>query len=514
MNQSLTLRAALLASLIALAFALLLPTRAASQALEPVRAASVTPYGVLGMSHVISAEPVGAGRANLHVRGNFYWQDNVIATAPPPDSRVTTASGGVAIGLNDYMDAFGALHIYNLHQGTGGDRSGFGTSVVGAQASIPFASTAPIRIGGQIAALFGTADNQINTNELDGYNYLETRTKHDVMVRAMQSLLMIREGTGFKIHLNEGIISSFEPGKDIALVTGVGVEVIPIVSLILGLEANSRTFLNDIGPGDPLWITPSVAWRTPVFVNVNAGADISISKERVSASVPNALEPWRIFAGLTYSLDTQAGKKRESMERARRDSLEKAALGERARVAEFRADSATTASYLAELRAQAIADSMARRARQDSLALLSAERRLAIEQARRSDMEKQLLTTGLLVLDAVYFEFDKADISINSEPYLTMVARMLTKYPKLQIEVGGHTDNVGGLEYNQRLSQGRSAAVVAYMTEVAPELRGRLASRGYGYSEPKASNATPEGRQRNRRTELKVLNPEALQEYR
>src|SRR5690606_10643571 len=160
-------------------------------------------------------------------------------------------------------------------------------------------------------------------------------------------------------------------------------------------------------------LTPSVTWRTPAFVNINVGADVSLSRER-EGNPARALEPWRIFGGWTYSIDTKAGERREARERATRDSLERAALASRARSAEFRADSATTAAYLAELRGQTLADSMARKARQDSLALLSAERRLEIERARRSDMEKQLLTTGLLVLDAVYFEFDKTAISINS----------------------------------------------------------------------------------------------------
>src|SRR5690606_2844632 len=108
--------------------------------------------------------------------------------------------------------------------------------------------------------------------------------------------------------------------------------------------------------------------------------------------------------------------------------------------------------------------SLAQKARADSLAMAG---RLAEERAKRSDMEKQLLTTGLLVLDAVYFETGKTDISINSEPYLTIISKMLTKYPKLRIEIGGHTDNVGGQAYNQRLSEGRAAAVVAYILRVS-----------------------------------------------
>jgi OOP family OmpA-OmpF porin len=136
-----------------------------------------------------------------------------------------------------------------------------------------------------------------------------------------------------------------------------------------------------------------------------------------------------------------------------------------------------------------------------------------MEMSKRSDIEKQLLTTGLLVMDAVYFETGKTDISINSKPYLNMLAKMLTKYPKLQIEVAGHTDNVGSEAYNQTLSQGRAASVATYMISQVPELNGRLTSKGYGESMPKADNRTADGRMRNRRTELQVLNKDALQEY-
>jgi outer membrane protein OmpA-like peptidoglycan-associated protein len=133
--------------------------------------------------------------------------------------------------------------------------------------------------------------------------------------------------------------------------------------------------------------------------------------------------------------------------------------------------------------------------------------------APQTELQKQLLTTGMLLLDAAYFETGKTQISINSKPYLDLIARLLTAYPKLQIEVGGHTDNVGGLDYNRHLSQGRAQAVVDHMLEAEPALRGRLVAKGYAYSQPKATNSTAEGRQLNRRTELKVLNREALREY-
>jgi outer membrane protein OmpA-like peptidoglycan-associated protein len=338
------------------------------------------------------------------------------------------------------------------------------------------------------------------------------------MVRLSQSLLMAKKGTGFNIHLNEGVISSLESGKDIALVTGAGVEIIPVSSFILGLEVNSRTFLNNVQISkDPFWVSPSMTWRTPAFVNINVGADVSLSKDRGDVNNTRALEPWRIFGGLSYSIDTKARQKAEARERAMRDSMQRAELArkamsaeERARLSEAQADSLARAKALGDARSRAQADSLRNKARQDSIA---AARALEEERSKRSEMEKQLLSTGLLVLDAVYFETGKTQISINSEPYLSLIAKMLTKYPKLQIEIGGHTDNVGGLTYNQNLSQGRAQAVVNYMVKEAPDMQGRLTAKGYGYSTPKADNKTAEGRQLNRRTELKVINRDALREY-
>jgi Outer membrane protein and related peptidoglycan-associated (lipo)proteins len=113
----------------------------------------------------------------------------------------------------------------------------------------------------------------------------------------------------------------------------------------------------------------------------------------------------------------------------------------------------------------------------------------------------------------VYFETGKTIISINSKPYLNIIGKMLLKYPKLQIEVAGHTDNVGGIDYNVTLSQGRAEAVRAYLVEVAPALNSNLNSHGYGMSMPKADNNTKAGRLANRRVELRVMNKDALQEY-
>lgn len=177
--------------------------------------------------------------------------------------------------------------------------------------------------------------------------------------------------------------------------------------------------------------------------------------------------------------------------------------------------SAAPAPDTSALMQKARQDSLARadKARQDSLALVDTRRQLDTERSKRSEMENQLLSTGLLVLDAVYFETGRTDISINSKPYLDMLAKMLTKYPKLKIEVDGHTDSVGGDAYNQNLSEGRAQAVRTYLVEQVPALGERLTAKGFGESQPKADNGTTAGRTLNRRTELRVLNKEALDEY-
>jgi outer membrane protein OmpA-like peptidoglycan-associated protein len=76
--------------------------------------------------------------------------------------------------------------------------------------------------------------------------------------------------------------------------------------------------------------------------------------------------------------------------------------------------------------------------------------------------------------------------------------------PTLRIEISGHTDNVGSKSYNKKLSEKRAKAVVDYLVDKGID-KSRLAFAGYGFAQPIASNDTPLGRQKNRRTEFKVL---------
>jgi len=484
-----------------------------SVALEP----TTNPYGTAGMSNVVSAEPLGAGRIGMQLRGNFYQQNEAFPGTPVDKAQVTTLTLGTALGLNPYIDGFVGADAYNL-RGGGTSTSGLGTTYLGAQGTLPLPDNVPVRLGLQVMTLFGTSSNQINTTPTTtgdagayGYNYLETRRYTDLSAKLTQSLLFVGNDMGLKIHFNEGVISSFQPDKGVLLVTGVGLQYFVIPPLVLGVEANDRTFLSDPKASDPFWITPSVVFRTPAHLNIEAGADISATKSQPDGT--QTLTPWRGFIAVSLSYDTQAEMKRREAEQARQRMLQDQALAAQARQAEMAKDSLAKAAADSVARAKAVEDSMAVKAHQDSIALAATQGALNEEISKRSDEEKQLLSTGLLVMDAVYFQTGKTDISINSYPYLKLIAKMLTKYPKLQIEVAGNTDNVGGYDYNMGLSQGRSEAVMNYMIQVAPDLSGRLTAKGYGYTQPKASNSTAAGRKLNRRTELRVTNKEALKEY-
>jgi outer membrane protein OmpA-like peptidoglycan-associated protein len=86
---------------------------------------------------------------------------------------------------------------------------------------------------------------------------------------------------------------------------------------------------------------------------------------------------------------------------------------------------------------------------------------------------------------------------------LAKVSGILLAYPGLQVQLEGHTDNIGSDEYNQKLSEQRSAAVRDYLVSQGVPSAG-LTAIGLGKSEPVAANDTPTGRQQNRRVEMVV----------
>lgn len=111
---------------------------------------------------------------------------------------------------------------------------------------------------------------------------------------------------------------------------------------------------------------------------------------------------------------------------------------------------------------------------------------------------------GSIILQGVSFEFNSAQLTADSRPILARVASDLKKYPRLRVEMQGHTDSVGSDQYNLGLSQQRANSVREFLiSEGVPAER--VTARGYGEAQPVADNKTAEGRARNRRVVMSVV---------
>lgn len=113
------------------------------------------------------------------------------------------------------------------------------------------------------------------------------------------------------------------------------------------------------------------------------------------------------------------------------------------------------------------------------------------------------------------FDTGSSQLHPGSQKSLQEVAGVLKRYPHSDVTVAGHTDSSGDPTRNQRLSEQRADAVKSFLTAEGLD-SSRIIVRGYGATQPVASNATPEGRQQNRRVEIQIKpREEALdQEYR
>jgi OmpA-OmpF porin, OOP family len=114
------------------------------------------------------------------------------------------------------------------------------------------------------------------------------------------------------------------------------------------------------------------------------------------------------------------------------------------------------------------------------------------------------LVTKVYTLENVYFDFAKSTLRAESFAALNNLAQALLDKPSTVIEISGHTDNIGDNAANLTLSQKRAESVRNYLIgkKVSP---GRITAIGYGANKPIADNATDEGRNKNRRTEVRIL---------
>jgi len=128
-----------------------------------------------------------------------------------------------------------------------------------------------------------------------------------------------------------------------------------------------------------------------------------------------------------------------------------------------------------------------------------------------SSKETELLETGMIRLQNVNFDTGKSTLKPESYRTLDEVGDILGRWPQLRIEIAGHTDSRGTDARNLVLSEARANAVRDYLLSKFPELRPeQFSAKGYGETQPVASNTTVLGRARNRRVEFRVLNKETL----
>ncbi len=117
---------------------------------------------------------------------------------------------------------------------------------------------------------------------------------------------------------------------------------------------------------------------------------------------------------------------------------------------------------------------------------------------------KKIKVGGSVVLRNVFFNTGSFELLPASKVELQKLIEFLTLNRKLVVEIGGHTDNVGSQELNQKLSESRAKEVYNYLLDHHIDAA-RMTFSGYGYSEPVSSNETVEGRALNRRTEFKII---------
>jgi outer membrane protein OmpA-like peptidoglycan-associated protein len=194
----------------------------------------------------------------------------------------------------------------------------------------------------------------------------------------------------------------------------------------------------------------------------------------------------------------EADRQRAEAEQ-RRAEIAAAAAREQQRAAEAAAERARREANEATLRARQEADRIRSEAEREK-----AELRAQLREQLNAIMETTESARGLIVnMSDVLFDTAQHTLKPGAREKLAKVSGIVLSHPGLTLEVEGHTDSVGGDEYNQGLSERRSNSVRDYLAQqgLSPNL---IAARGFGESRPVASNDNAAGRQQNRRVEIIV----------
>jgi outer membrane protein OmpA-like peptidoglycan-associated protein len=193
--------------------------------------------------------------------------------------------------------------------------------------------------------------------------------------------------------------------------------------------------------------------------------------------------------------DEQRATAKADMDRATREKAEAEAARMAAVAAQQAAQSETDKAHLAT----AEANTLRLKAEAEKTEL-----RAALLRQFSLVLETRDTARGLIVnMSDVLFDTAKYSLRPGAREKLAKVAGIISGHPGLRLEVEGHTDNVGGDDYNQQLSEQRGSSVRDYLTQAGIP-GSSVTTRGFGKSQPVASNDTSAGRQQNRRVELVV----------
>ena len=119
-------------------------------------------------------------------------------------------------------------------------------------------------------------------------------------------------------------------------------------------------------------------------------------------------------------------------------------------------------------------------------------------------MKKEIDSKGFIAL-YINFDTDKSTIKPDSMPIVDEIYKLMQISPELKTSIDGHTDNTGGVEHNQKLSEARAQSVVAELVKKGIPAS-RLQAKGMGQSAPIADSRTEEGKAKNRRVEISKIN--------
>jgi outer membrane protein OmpA-like peptidoglycan-associated protein len=195
----------------------------------------------------------------------------------------------------------------------------------------------------------------------------------------------------------------------------------------------------------------------------------------------------------------QAEADRMAAEKAQAEAQRLQAQADAARA---QADAARATAQLEQQKAQAEADRQRQAA--DEAIRQKEEMRARLLKQLNQVLETRDTPRGLVVnMPDVLFDSGQYTLKPAARERLARISGIVLAYPELRLEVEGHTDSIGGDEFNQRLSEKRSNSVRDYLVDSGVSMNNIIA-RGFGKTQPVADNATSEGRKLNRRVEMIV----------